>query len=330
MTNLRYLLLGGIAAYCGQFAAVESAFAQGTAFTYQGQLGNNGQPANGTYNLTFSLFYTNTGGNRIAGPLTNSAVGMTNGLFILTLDFGGGIFNGSNVWLEIAVRTNGGGNFTTLSPRQPITPAPYAIMAGNLNGPLPPASLAGTYGGLVALTNPGNSYVGNGSALSNLNAGAFSSGIMPAAQVGSFTNHSDVVVAGLTAGQVLVFSGAVWTNAPFSASGTGPTPSNNIPVALAYSGTNVPVNASLGTHFRLTATNNFLLQNPAGASDAQRMVFEIVQDAVGGRTMVLGNAFKLGTDIPLVNLTTNAGQRDFLTCVSSGTNFYILGFIKGY
>ena len=55
---------------------LSTSFAQGTAFTYQGQLGNNGQPANGTYNLTFSLFYTNTGGNRIAGPLTNSAVGI--------------------------------------------------------------------------------------------------------------------------------------------------------------------------------------------------------------------------------------------------------------
>ncbi len=330
MTNMRYLLLGGIVALCSLFAAAESAFAQGTAFTYQGRLGDSGQPANGIYDLTFSLFYTNSGGSRAAGPLTNSAVVMTNGLFTLTLDFGGGIFNGSNVWLEIAARTNGGGNFTTLSPRQPVTPAPYAIMAGNLNGPLPPASLAGTYGGLVALTNSGNSYAGNGSALSNLNAGAFSSGIMPAAQMGSFTNHSDVVVAGLTAGQVLVFSGAVWTNASVSAAGAGPTPSNNIPVTLAYSGTNVPVNAALGTHFRLTATNNFLLQNPVGASDAQRLVFEIVQDAVGWRTMVLGNAFKLGTDIPMVNLTTNAGRRDFLTCVCSGTNFYILGFIKGY
>jgi len=330
MTNVRYLLLGGIAAFCGLFAAVETAFAQGTAFTYQGQLENSGQPVNGTYDLTFSLFYTNNGGSLVAGPLTNSAVSMTNGLFTLTLDFGGGIFNGSNVWLEIAACTNGSGNFTTLNPRQPITPVPYAILAGILNGPLPPASLAGTYGGLVALTNSGNSYAGSGSALSNLNAGAFSSGILPAAQMGSFTNHSDVVVAGLTAGQVLVFSGAVWTNAPVSAASAGPTPSNNIPVTLAYSGTNVPVNASLGTHFRLTATNNFLLQNPTGASDAQRMVFEFVQDAAGGRTMVLGNAFKLGTDIPMVNLTTNAGRRDYLTCVCSGTNFYILGLVKGY
>ncbi len=37
-----------------------TARAQGTAFTYQGQLQNNGSPASGTYNLTFTLFTTPT------------------------------------------------------------------------------------------------------------------------------------------------------------------------------------------------------------------------------------------------------------------------------
>ena len=35
-------------------------FAQGTAFTYQGQLQNNGSPASGSYAMTFTLFNTNT------------------------------------------------------------------------------------------------------------------------------------------------------------------------------------------------------------------------------------------------------------------------------
>ena len=243
---------------------------------------------------------------------------------------GGGIFTGSNVWLEIAVRTNGGGGFATLSQRQPILPAPYAVTAGTLSGALPAGALAGTYGGVIVLTNSGNSYAGNGNALLNLNANALTSGTVPAARLGSFTNHSDVMATGLGAGQVLIYNGAVWTNGTMSASGGGPTASNNIPVTLSYSGTNVAVNASLGTHFRLIATNNFLLQNPTGASDAQRLMFEIIQDGTGGRTMVLDNAFKFGLDIPMVNLTTNASLRDFLTCVCSGTNFYVVGLVKGY
>ena len=38
-------------------------------------------------------------------------------------------FTGNAVWLQLAVRTNGVGDFATLSPRQRIAPAPYAIAA---------------------------------------------------------------------------------------------------------------------------------------------------------------------------------------------------------
>ena len=71
------------------------------------------------------------------------------------------------------------------------------------------------------------------------------------------------------------------TNSLLPSATGGPTSSNSIPVSLVYSGTNVAVNAAAGTHFRLLATNNFLLQNPTGASDSQRMTFEIIQDAAG-------------------------------------------------
>jgi hypothetical protein len=57
-------------------------------------------------------------------------VAVTNGLFAVTLDFGNQ-FPGADRWLEIAVRTNGVGNFATLTPRQPLTPTPYAIRAAS-------------------------------------------------------------------------------------------------------------------------------------------------------------------------------------------------------
>ena len=50
------------AALCSLFTAVNPAFAQGTAFTYQGRLNNNGSPANGSYDLAFTLFNTNISG----------------------------------------------------------------------------------------------------------------------------------------------------------------------------------------------------------------------------------------------------------------------------
>src|SRR5208283_4729339 len=114
--------------------------AQGTAFTYQGQLQNNGSLASGTYNLTFTLFATNTGGTAVAGPVTNTAVFVTNGLFTVLIDFGPGVWNGETNWLEIGVETNGASPFTTLAPRQQLTPAPYAIYAESV----PAAGISGT------------------------------------------------------------------------------------------------------------------------------------------------------------------------------------------
>ena len=114
---------------------LHQAFAQGTAFTYQGRLNDGGNAANGSYDLTFKIYdSTNDPGNLVAGPLTNSAVGVSNGLFTVTLDFGDGVFDGNPRWLEIDVRTNGSGPFATLNPRQALLPAPYAIAAGNLIG----------------------------------------------------------------------------------------------------------------------------------------------------------------------------------------------------
>src|SRR5208283_6144110 len=70
------LALLALSAINAQFS---TAFAQGTAFTYQGRLNSGGSPAGGTYNLTFTLFNTNTTGVPIAGPVTNNAVSVTNG-----------------------------------------------------------------------------------------------------------------------------------------------------------------------------------------------------------------------------------------------------------
>jgi hypothetical protein len=152
-----------------------AARAQGTAFTYQGQLQSNGSLASGTYNLQFSLYTNATGGTVVAGPVTNSAVSVTNGLFTATIDFGSEVWNGQTNWLQISVETNNATSFTALTPRQQFTPTPYAIFAegGNaagLIGTVPMGSLSGIYGGVINLTNAGNSFTGNGSGLTDVNS----------------------------------------------------------------------------------------------------------------------------------------------------------------
>ncbi len=108
-----------------------SAQAQGTAFTYQGRLNNNANPASGSYDLRFTIYDSSGGSTVVAGPLTNAATVVSNGLFAVTLDFGANVFTGPARWLDIAVRTNGSGSFAGLSPRQSMLPAPYAIFAGS-------------------------------------------------------------------------------------------------------------------------------------------------------------------------------------------------------
>jgi hypothetical protein len=104
----------------------------GTAFTYQGQLQNNGVPANGNFDFQFILYDAAVGGGQIPGSpiLTQNAVIVTNGLFSTQLDFGN-VFGNVQLFLDISVRPAGGGNYTPLAPRQELTPAPFARYALN-------------------------------------------------------------------------------------------------------------------------------------------------------------------------------------------------------
>ena len=115
--------------------STQSALAQTTGFTYQGQLQTGANPASGSYDMAFALFDANVAGDLIAGPITNSAVSVSNGLFTVTLNFGSNVFTGTNYWVQMAVSPAGAGTFSTLVPRQQLTPTPYAISTFSLQSP---------------------------------------------------------------------------------------------------------------------------------------------------------------------------------------------------
>ena len=147
-----------------------SAHGQGTAFTYQGRLNAGTNPVTGSYDLRFAVYDALALGSQQGPFVTNTVTGVTNGLFVVTLDFGNQ-FSSPGRWLEIAVQTNGGNGFTTLSPRQALTPTPYAITAGSV---LAGGLAAGTYGNALTLSNAANSilgaFSGNGANIYNVNA----------------------------------------------------------------------------------------------------------------------------------------------------------------
>jgi hypothetical protein len=111
-----------------------SVSAQPSVFTYQGKLTDGGAPANGTYEMRFSLFdASGPGGTPIAPVITNSAVSVVNGVFTVNLSFGSNVFGvNAERWLEIEVRrpTDPPG-FTVLTPRQQIASSPFSIRAVN-------------------------------------------------------------------------------------------------------------------------------------------------------------------------------------------------------
>ena len=120
MNVIRSLLLTVLIAACG------AAHAE-TAFTYQGRLGNAGQPAHGPHDFRFRLFDDASAGGQVGVEQAVPSFDVDAGIFTVQLDFGDGPFNAAPRWLEIAVRETGAGSYTTLAPRQRIGAAPFAI-----------------------------------------------------------------------------------------------------------------------------------------------------------------------------------------------------------
>src|SRR5262245_58138219 len=73
---------------------------QSTTFTYQGRLTNNAIPANGSYDMIFTLYDTATTGTGSpqGSPAANvvNPVQVSGGIFTVQLDFGAAAFTGAD------------------------------------------------------------------------------------------------------------------------------------------------------------------------------------------------------------------------------------------
>ena len=193
MTTKELVLALGLG-FCTQISLP----AQGTAFTYQGHLNSDGSPASGLFDFRFRLDADPQGDTILDTVLTN-AIPVTNGLFTTTIDFGAALFNGSNYWLEVDVKTNSFASYTVLSPLQSVTPTPYAIFAttaSNVSGIISAAQISGALvnGNLPASpVVTGNvsagSFSGNGANVTSLNANNLTSGTVPLARLSGITSN---------------------------------------------------------------------------------------------------------------------------------------------
>jgi len=121
------VLVSGLGGLAGLAQAPQPEDEVGTAFTYQGRLTDGGGPADGTYDFQFEL-YDAFDGDNLLGTVTPGDVPVSGGLFTVKLDFGSNLFSGDERWLQIGVRPGASsGAYTPLTPRQELTPAPYAL-----------------------------------------------------------------------------------------------------------------------------------------------------------------------------------------------------------
>jgi hypothetical protein len=108
----------------------------GYAFTYQGQPKDTGVPLTGTADLRSTLWNSVNGVASIRAAQTTVRYPVRNGLLAVDLNFGQRAFDGHRRWLQIQVHVPAGvGTYTTPTPRQPISPAPYTVFAARRTPP---------------------------------------------------------------------------------------------------------------------------------------------------------------------------------------------------
>lgn len=116
------------------------AVAQNSPPVYQGSLRASNLPANGTYDIRFSLHTSASGGSTLQSADV-LGVNVVDGLFSTTLPFDPALYGASaGRWIGIAVRASGSGSFTDLLPRQPLSPAPVALTLTGVSRAIPPIS----------------------------------------------------------------------------------------------------------------------------------------------------------------------------------------------
>ena len=325
----------------------------GTALTYQGQLQQSGSgnitgqpqsgPVTGICDFRFSLWDAVTNGNLVGATQTVSAVSVSNGLFTVTLDFGAGAFNGDARWLDIGVRTNGGGAFTNLFPRQLVPLAPYALYAAeagsvaatNFIGIVPDAQLSSN----VALLN-GNanfidavtaaSFAGNGSGLTNLNAANLTgilplSNLNPAVVTNRYGDSQDtfyISTNGVSGGSIFlgIFAGNFPQPESFGNIGIGGN-------AMRWTTTNDVANIAIGNSALQNGTNRSLSIGIGG--------FALYQMLNGRNVTALGfgsggNVLSATNSIYIGNAGAD-GDYGVIRIGQNGTNTdtYIAGIIHG-
>ena len=282
-----------------------TARAQGTAFTYNGRLNANGSPANGSYDLLFTLYNAVTNGTMF-GTLTNTATAITNGLFTVPLDFGG-VFNGSNYWLDISVSQAGSNTFSELSPRQLIMPTPYAIYSATAGS----AATAGTAGIAGSANSVSAANIIGTVQVTQLPVGVVMNNQNGVALTGTFSGNGSGLTS-LPANAALLNSNQTFTGV-------------NIFTNYFVIGTPPPFSRSVQVRPAANRILGILAANGGGGSVSSGMTIESVNDANSANQPLefRGSPNVFTTGNVGIGKTTAATALDVNGAVTLSGNFYL-------
>lgn len=150
-------------------------------------------------------------------------------------------------------------------------------------------------GSLTGVTNFSAQFLsGDGSALTNVPAGAFAGGTVSGAVFFSSRTTSNVI-----------------------------TLSSASPIA---------VNSALGNEFAFTLSATTTLSNPTNALDGQLIKFIVRQNGTGGYSLNFDTKFRYGNEIGLPSIDTNPNKTSYIGVRYNGTDdrFDIIAFVSGY
>jgi hypothetical protein len=304
----------------------------GTTFTYQGRLIEDNNAANGLYDFQFKFYDANSNGNKLGPDVNKSQVNVIDGYFTVELDFGS-VFDGNERWLDIAVRPgdqNDPNVYTALSPRQVVTPLPYASYVLNSSdiyynydnigiGTATPSTKLEVYGEITA--SGGNS--------SNWNA-AYSWGNHALAGYLKSVTENDPLFSVSAANGISSSDISNWN--------TAYSWGNHAAAGYLTAGAD-PIKAS-GAEFIVAASNA-----PAAVKAATPYVCDYDNDqvqinaaiqaayAVRGTVRFVGSFFSVREAIgraklsETVTLTMGANSSELMTCVVADANNYSQGML---
>ncbi len=330
MKHKNIILWAGFALLSTLDPQLSTAFAQSPSFTYQGRLDESRVPASGLFDLVFTLHDHPTNAATLGTYELLTAVPVSNGLFTVTLNvrapFGPGAFDGADRWLEIGVRRNGVlGNFTVLSPRQPLTSTPYAIRAASagaaqsVTGPVPASQITGT----LAATN-----LAPGAAAANLAASGLAGVPSGTVVLSDREVNLSLLAAGFQPmGLSTLNSNETWTTQPAGPPATGALDPGRHSHRAVWTGTEVMFIGGTSDHLGLRynpSANTWSVMNKTNApaigedvhafwSGTQLLVWD-AYNRVGGR-------YTPGTDTWTVMSDVSAPDARAKSCAA---------FVNGY